>query len=263
MKIYGTTVGTNLPKPSWAQANPKKGDFIKDKPTEMEPVRGYSAYQVAVMNGFEGTEAEWLESLKADTEVVVQEIIKPENITVIVEQAMENIPGHMEVTVDGGSKASHSASEINAHVENGGSVVLNTEGYSNGGGYAQLWFRSPLVVIFAHTDMTGESKSQTLFSIGEDKTYGEETFTYTPPESTLTPEQIQEAVDNYLEEHPVSADGKIIDHFVITEGSDGAVTMETIFTDGGSDTFAVPADEKPAYVVFNGQQVPIEWAVSE
>lgn len=64
MKIYGTTVGTTLPKPSWAQSNPKKGDYIKDKPTEMEPVRGYSAYQVAVMNGFEGTEAEWLESLK-------------------------------------------------------------------------------------------------------------------------------------------------------------------------------------------------------
>ena len=64
MKIFGTTVGTTLPKPSWAQANPKKGDYIKDKPTEMEVVRGYSAYQVAVMNGFEGTEAEWLESLK-------------------------------------------------------------------------------------------------------------------------------------------------------------------------------------------------------
>lgn len=63
MKIYGPTVGTTLPKPSWIQANPKKGDYIKDKPTEMEVVRGYSAYQVAVMNGFKGTEAEWLASL--------------------------------------------------------------------------------------------------------------------------------------------------------------------------------------------------------
>lgn len=27
-------------------------------------LRGYSAYQIAVQNGFEGTEAEWLESLK-------------------------------------------------------------------------------------------------------------------------------------------------------------------------------------------------------
>ena len=27
-------------------------------------VRGYSAYTIAVMNGFQGTEKEWLESLK-------------------------------------------------------------------------------------------------------------------------------------------------------------------------------------------------------
>ena len=28
--------------------------------------RGYSAYEIAVQNGFEGTETEWLESLKGD-----------------------------------------------------------------------------------------------------------------------------------------------------------------------------------------------------
>lgn len=28
--------------------------------------RGYSAYQIAVMNGFDGTEEEWLETLKGD-----------------------------------------------------------------------------------------------------------------------------------------------------------------------------------------------------
>lgn len=89
MKIFGSTVGTTLPKPSWTQANPKKGDYIKDKPTEMEPVRGYSAYQVACMNGFEGTEAEWLESLKADTEVLVQEIIKEENMETIIQEIIK------------------------------------------------------------------------------------------------------------------------------------------------------------------------------
>lgn len=31
---------------------------------EMEEWRGYSAYEVAVRNGYEGTEKEWLESLK-------------------------------------------------------------------------------------------------------------------------------------------------------------------------------------------------------
>lgn len=78
MKIYGSTVGTTLPKPSWTQSNPKKGDYIKDKPTEQEVVRGYSAYQVAVMNGFEGTEAEWLESLKGhpDKQEIIDEVLE-------------------------------------------------------------------------------------------------------------------------------------------------------------------------------------------
>ena len=33
-----------------------------------EPLDGLSAYDIAVKNGFTGTEQEWLESLKADTD---------------------------------------------------------------------------------------------------------------------------------------------------------------------------------------------------
>ena len=33
----------------------------------LEKINGYSAYQVAVINGFEGTEEEWLASLKGET----------------------------------------------------------------------------------------------------------------------------------------------------------------------------------------------------
>lgn len=80
---------------------------------------------------------------------------------------------------------------------------------------------------------------------------------------TVSPEQIQEAVDNYLDEHPVSPSGKIIFRFKVTEGSGGAFSMEIQFTDGTSDTFAVPAGEKPAQVTYNGVAIPIEWAVSE
>lgn len=54
-----------------------------DAPTQLSgnlsnPVlRGYSAYEVAVQNGFEGTEQEWLESLKGqiteeDKDVIAQ-----------------------------------------------------------------------------------------------------------------------------------------------------------------------------------------------
>ena len=64
MKIRGRTVMTPVPKSDWNQADPKKADYIKNKPTEQEVVRGYSAYQVAVMNGFDGTEEEWLLSLR-------------------------------------------------------------------------------------------------------------------------------------------------------------------------------------------------------
>ena len=63
MKIRGRTVSTPMPRSDWNQADPRKADYIKNKPTEMDVVRGYSAYQVAVMNGFKGTEAEWLASL--------------------------------------------------------------------------------------------------------------------------------------------------------------------------------------------------------
>lgn len=32
MKIIGATVGTTIPKPSFKQTDPTKGDYIKDKP---------------------------------------------------------------------------------------------------------------------------------------------------------------------------------------------------------------------------------------
>lgn len=32
-KIIGVTVGTQLPKPDFAQTDPSKGDYIKNKPT--------------------------------------------------------------------------------------------------------------------------------------------------------------------------------------------------------------------------------------
>lgn len=31
-KIYGTIVGTTLPKPNWKQDDPRKGDYIKNRP---------------------------------------------------------------------------------------------------------------------------------------------------------------------------------------------------------------------------------------
>lgn len=36
-------------------------------------LRGYSAYEIAVIHGFVGTEEEWLESLKGDTYTLTEE----------------------------------------------------------------------------------------------------------------------------------------------------------------------------------------------
>ena len=44
-------------------------------------IDGLSAYEIAVKNGFTGTEAEWLESLKADTEVVEKQPVINQEIT--------------------------------------------------------------------------------------------------------------------------------------------------------------------------------------
>lgn len=41
-------------------------NVIKGKLSLPEAIRGYSAYEIAVLNGFIGTEEEWLASLKGD-----------------------------------------------------------------------------------------------------------------------------------------------------------------------------------------------------
>lgn len=43
-----------------------EGSTIHGKINTLNTLRGYSAYEVALINGFEGTEEEWLASLKGD-----------------------------------------------------------------------------------------------------------------------------------------------------------------------------------------------------
>lgn len=40
-----------------------KGKTLRGKANKLTELRGYSAYEIAVINGFSGTEEEWLESL--------------------------------------------------------------------------------------------------------------------------------------------------------------------------------------------------------
>ena len=42
-----------------------EGKTLRGKINRLDELRGYSAYEVALINGFEGTEEEWLTSLNA------------------------------------------------------------------------------------------------------------------------------------------------------------------------------------------------------
>ena len=50
----------------WNQTNSEAKDYIKNKPESIAGQDGKSAYDIAVDNGFEGTEQEWLASLKGE-----------------------------------------------------------------------------------------------------------------------------------------------------------------------------------------------------
>ncbi len=42
------------------------GGVLRGKISKLDTLKGYSAYEVACINGFKGTEAEWLASLKGE-----------------------------------------------------------------------------------------------------------------------------------------------------------------------------------------------------
>ena len=63
-----------------------------------EVLRGYSAYQVAVLNGFEGTEKEWLNSLKGDAVLVDSLVSDDGNGNITYEVSL-----HEEIVSDDGN----------------------------------------------------------------------------------------------------------------------------------------------------------------
>lgn len=80
-KIAGNVVGIPNPQSDWNQLDATKADFIKNKPTVLtendvlvlieeqgggDGSPGLSAYEVAIKNGFEGSEEEWLLSLRGE-----------------------------------------------------------------------------------------------------------------------------------------------------------------------------------------------------
>lgn len=100
-KIIGATVGTPIsPNKIEEKINPVKtvNGYTPDENGNVEVIGnngedGKSAYQIAVENGFEGTEEEWLESLKVGVEI---EFATDEEVESILKEqygeTLEDIP---------------------------------------------------------------------------------------------------------------------------------------------------------------------------
>lgn len=115
---------------------------------------------------------------------IVQEVLKPENTAAIVEQVKEEIPGHLMVTNDWAtSKASHSASEINAHLDRGGSVSFRVSQYQNSTDvmfYVPVFMRTPTFIWFFQYEVYEDSVTGTIHVVDAEKNYTYETFSFTP-----------------------------------------------------------------------------------
>jgi len=146
----------------------------------------------------------------------------------------------LEVMVDDSNVASHSASEIITHLDNGGSVIMKFSGNSRGHGYAQLHSVALGNVIFYELNVSVTSEIL-LYTVGDTKEVSVEVFTMVPVDST----------------------DETIMGIKITENADGSVTMVNTFDGGGTETIVLAAGDKPASVTYNGVSIPIEWAVSE
>lgn len=60
--------------------------------TTLNAIQGDSAYEVAVKNGFVGTEKEWLESLKGKTPVRGEDYFTEEDRAEIINDVMASLP---------------------------------------------------------------------------------------------------------------------------------------------------------------------------
>lgn len=70
------------------------GYTVKGKLTGMpDTIRGYSAYEVAVINGFKGTEQEWLDSLDG-TKVPQEQLVDAVAAYFVDNPVEDGLPGH-------------------------------------------------------------------------------------------------------------------------------------------------------------------------
>ncbi len=79
--------------------NAESGYELRGKLSGLKTIHGYSAYEVAVINGFSGTEEEWLASLKGDPAVRGVDYWTEEDKKEIVEEAEAAVDDELEKRV--------------------------------------------------------------------------------------------------------------------------------------------------------------------
>lgn len=114
---------------------------------------------------------------KEHLETIVQEIAKPEHIQTIVEQVKEEIPGLLVVTL-GNEYASHSASEILAHIDNGGTAILEFGSPVQGHAYLKYVNRNAPALAFTFVELFSDSVHETWYNIDDAKNFAETTERY-------------------------------------------------------------------------------------
>lgn len=74
---------------------------VRGKLTVAKFLQGFSAYEVAVINGFRGTEEEWLASLKGDDGRGIVRVDVGENgfVVTYTDNTVETVPFHVETSV--------------------------------------------------------------------------------------------------------------------------------------------------------------------
>ena len=159
-----TFIGHNENGPAIFKLFPETKDVVEGEIPDPEENSAVSRMVVHFVHEYLGDKAEEIvhEILKEQyLETIVNEILKEEYMETIVTEVMNS--SVMVVCVEGRT-ASHSASQINEHLSEGGVAVLKL----SGGEYAHTWAVRPDSVIFSYVAVDGGGISNTLYTIGED-----------------------------------------------------------------------------------------------
>ena len=107
----------------------ESGGEVRGKMSVLKTLRGYSAYEVAVINGFSGTEEEWLASLKGDP--FTYEDLTEEQIEEMTEEVASKVDTSLiEYAKEAGEaaeQAKQSAQEAQEAVESAKDVAEDAE----------------------------------------------------------------------------------------------------------------------------------------